>query len=62
MTRQIQSPGIVRTLCKHFQGYLVIFKDTDAYSSTLTGMHLRAEKSPDSVHLWVKLFIQNVVL
>ena len=41
MTRHIQSPGIVRTVCKHFQGYLGIFRDIDAYSSTLTGVQLR---------------------
>ena len=40
MTRHIQSPGIVRTLCKHFEGYFGIFRDIDTYSSTLTGVQL----------------------
>ena len=59
-------------LLKHFQGYLGIFIDT--YSTTPTGVqlggregpHLRffenRKKCPDCDHLWVKFFIQNVVL
>ena len=35
----IQSPGRVR--CKHFQGYLWIVRDIEAYSSKLTGVPLR---------------------
>ena len=58
MTRHIQSPGIVRTLCKHFQGYLGIFRDIDAYSSTLTGMQLRGRCQVSQV----KFSIQNVVV
>ena len=36
------------SLFKHFQGYLGIFKDIDAYSGTLTGAQLggRGETSP----------------
>ena len=33
MIRHIQTPGIVRTV---FQGYLLIFRDIDAYSDTFT--------------------------
>ena len=35
-------------LFKHFQGYLGIFRDTDAYSAPLTGAQLgrRGEASP----------------
>ena len=36
MTRHIQSLVTVRKLCKHFEGYLGIFRNIDAYSSTLT--------------------------
>ena len=44
MIKHIQSPGIA----KHFQGYLTIFRDIEAYSSTLTDMQLerRGETSP----------------
>ena len=44
----IQSPGIVRALFNHFQGYLGIFRDIDAYWSTLTCVQLagREEASP----------------
>ena len=40
MIGHIQNSGIVRTLFKHFQGYLGIFRDMDAYSATLTGAQL----------------------
>ena len=47
MTRHIQSPGITRTLCNHFQGYSVIFRDIDVYySSTLIGVQLEGGASP----------------
>ena len=44
----IQSPGIVRALFNLFQGYLGIFRDIDAYCSTLTCAQLagREEASP----------------
>ena len=38
MIRPVQSPDTVKkvySLLKHFQGYLGIFKDTDACSATL---------------------------
>ena len=62
---------------KHFQGYLGIFRDIDAYSATLTGAQLKGrgdlpclfwylkilvKKILDCVHLWVKFPIQNIVL
>ena len=56
MTRHIQSPGIVRTLCKHFEGYFGIFRDTDTYSSTLTGVQLGRRGSG------FPTFIQNPVI
>ena len=40
----IQSPGIVINLFNHFQGYLGIFRDTDAYSTTPTGTQLRGRR------------------
>ena len=40
MTKHIQSPGIVRSLSKHLQGYLEIFRDSHAYWSTLKGVQL----------------------
>ena len=39
ITRHIQSPNIYRTLCKRFQGYLRVFRDTDPYSPILTGVN-----------------------
>ena len=74
MIMLIQSPGIVRSIFKHFQGYLGIFRVIDAYSATSTGAQLavRSEASPalfenrrncpHFVHLWVKFSIQNIVL
>ena len=56
MTRHIQSPGIVRTLCKHFEGYFGIFRDIDTYSSTLTGVQLGRRGSG------FPTFIQNPVI
>ena len=65
------------SLFKHFQGYLCIFRDADAYSATITSAQLvrreeafpallenpdAGKKDPDCVHLWVKFSIQNVVL
>ena len=79
MTRQNSKPCYrVRTLCKHFQGYLGIFRDIDAYHSHSRG----ASDSPaffwklkkmlrfwekmvliaDCVHLWVKFSFQNLAL
>ena len=68
-------------MLKHFQKYLVIFRDIDAYPATPTGAQLggRREAIPtfienrkkcldfgkkdiDCVNLWVKFFIQNLVL
>ena len=40
ITRHIQSSGKVKILCKYFQGHLGIFRDIDAYSSTLTDVQL----------------------
>ena len=66
------------SLFKHFQGYLGIFKDIDAYSATLTGAELEGNKGAPQTFfenrkkcpdfgkmfpdLWVKFSIQNVVL
>ena len=44
---------------KHFQEFLVIFRDTDVYSATLTSVQLGGI---NYVHLWFKIFIENIVL
>ena len=40
MIMHLQSPTIVRSLFEHFQGYLGIFTDIDAYSATPTDAQL----------------------
>ena len=40
MIRHIQRPGIVRTLCKHFQRCLGTFRDIDTYWFPFTGVEL----------------------
>ena len=40
MIKHIQSPGIDNRFFKHYQGYLKVFRDIDAYSSTLTDAQL----------------------
>ena len=42
------------TFFKHFQGYLGIFRDTDAYSVTLTGMQLGGGSEGDLPCLFLK--------
>ena len=58
MIRYIWNPDIVRILCKHFQRYLAIFRDIDAYSSTLTGMQLRREGA--GARFWKKALIVSI--
>ena len=44
MTRNIHRPGIVRTdYSSIFKDILWIFRDTDAYSTTLTGAQLKGK-------------------
>ena len=45
MIRHIQRPGIVRTLCKHFQRCLGTFRDIDTYWFPFTGVELVEEVS-----------------
>ena len=72
---------IQKSIFKHFQKYLGIFRDFHAYSVTLTGAYLGEgeeastalfknrktcpdfwNEGHDCSHIWVKFFIQNVVL
>ena len=72
MIMHIQSPWHSQdSLLKHFQEYLGIFRDIDAYSATLTGaqpgkggerIHILKRKDRIVFHHWVKFSIQNVVL
>ena len=43
---------IQNSLLKHFQGYLVIFRDTGAYSATLTGAKTRGGRGEASFALF----------
>ena len=76
--KHIQSPGIVKNLFKHFEGYsemLIHIKahtqarnqeGTKGLPSPFWKLKKRAmgleKKGPDCVHFWVKFSIQNVVL
>ena len=78
ITRHIQSPNIYRTLCKRFQGYLRVFRDTDPYSpyspvwtrgkgAGLSFFFLKnnlilEKKVLDCVYYWFRLSIKNVGL
>ena len=72
---QVYSEPCQNSLLMHFQGYLGILKDVDAYWSAFTSAQQRGEglfysflkikKCSDfgkKIHTWVKLSIQNVVL
>ena len=53
MIMHIQRPSIVRNnqsnLLQHFQGYLGIFRDIEAYVTTLIGAQLRRGRESDLV-------------
>ena len=55
----IQSPNIVNNLFKHFQGYLGIFMDIEAYSATLTDTQLRGrgKVSPALLRIEISVLI-----
>ena len=61
MIRHIQNSGIVRTLFKHFEGDLDIFRHMNAYSATLTGAQLGLRRG-DLPYLILKIKKINALI